>query len=138
MFFGLTLIDINMIVQVAIAAAMAYGTYLSYRKRRNYRLHCTIFKWAVPVEIITVLFIMLPSMLMYIPPAPAVLLFSILIYLHHAIGLVAVLLWAYILLATRRTIKIFIKLPTAMKWSLAAWAVSFSLGFFIYLYIYVF
>ncbi len=137
MFASLTLVEINLIAQAAIAIAMAYGVYLSCRKKKNYRRHCAVFKWVVPVEIVTVLFIMLPALLRYGLPSPATLLFSLLLYIHHAIGLAGIVLWVYIILATRRTIAVSLKLPSAMKLALASWAAAFVLGFFIYVYIYL-
>ena len=66
MFFDIqTLALINLIVQLLLMVTVFVAAYLAKAKRQLIR-HCTIMRVAIPVQIVSIAAVMLPSMLGYI------------------------------------------------------------------------
>ena len=131
-----TLVLINLIMQLLLIVTVLVAAYLAKVKRQLIR-HCTIMRIAIPVQIVTIAVIMLPSMLGYIENKTPGLLFSLEIPVHHALGLVVVALWIYINLAFKGIIKTRWRLVIPMRLALGSWLVTLISGLHIYLSLWV-
>lgn len=131
-----TLVLINLILQILLMVTVFVAAYLAKVKRQLIR-HCTIMRIAIPVQIVTIAVIMLPSMLGYIENETPGLLFRVEIPVHHALGLVVVALWIYINLAFKGIIKTRWRLVILMRVALGSWLVTLISGLHIYLSLWV-
>ena len=137
MFFDIqTLALINLIVQLLLMVTVFVAAYLAKAKRQLIR-HCTIMRVAIPVQIVSIAAVMLPSMLGYIESEAPRLLFNLEILVHHVLGLVVVALWIYINLAFKGIIKVRARLVLPMRLAFGFWLVTFILGLHIYLLVWV-
>lgn len=129
-----TLVALNITVQVILALALAGSIYLA--RRRSLKNHCTAMRIIVPVQILAILGIMLPSMSSYVskPVGGAVSVFEILI--HHSLGLGVVVFWVYINLVFLRYVKPFFRLKIIMRMAATFWILSLILGVHIYSQLY--
>ncbi len=96
-------------------------------------MHCTVLRVAVPIQIVAILVVMLPSMLGFIENMPSLPFFYPVVLTHHSLGLVVVGLWVYINLDVERQAKIPSYRAAVMWLALGVWIVSFVLGLSIYL-----
>lgn len=124
------LAELNLIVQLILALMLLIAFRLA--RTRNYKGHCTVMRTAVPIQILAVLGIMLPSMHGYEQNIPISNLFFLEISLHHILGLGLIVLWIYINLVFMRLLNPLLKIKTAMRIALIFWAVSMALGLHIY------
>ncbi len=131
-----TLVLINLVVQILLMVTIFVAAYLARVKRQLIR-HCTIMRIAIPVQIVAIAIVMLPSMLGYIENEPPGLLFSLVIPAHHALGLVVVALWIYVNLAFEGIIKTRWRLVIPMRLAFGSWLVTLILGLYIYLSLWV-
>lgn len=131
-----TLTLINLVIQILLMVTIFVAAYLARVKRQLIR-HCTIMRIAIPVQIVAIAVVMLPSMLGYIENEPPGLLFSLVIPVHHVLGLVVVVLWIYINLAFKGIIKIRWRLVIPMRLAFGAWVVTLISGLYIYLLLWV-
>ena len=129
-----TLATINLLVQALLFTTILVAAYLAKVKRQLIR-HCRIIRAAVVVQIITIVFMMLPTMLGYLKTPEAPLRAEILI--HHSLGLLLILLWGYINLAVAGRVRVLGKLALYMRAALFIWGLVFLLGLYLYLRIYV-
>jgi hypothetical protein len=91
---------------------------------------------AVPVQIFTVMGVMLPSMYGYLRNTSTTSLFDSEILIHHSLGLAAVFLWIYINVIFAGFLKPAIKIRTMMWIALISWTVSLILGLHLYWVVY--
>lgn len=89
----------NLIVQLVLIA-FVFGSVWLARKRRVIR-HCTIIRGAVIVQIATILAIMLPSLLGYVENVPLIPFLYPELLIHHALGLVVIIIFFYVNLGSR-------------------------------------
>jgi hypothetical protein len=106
-------------------------------RARDFKKHCTMMRIAVPIQILTVLGIMLPSMYGYEQNIFTGSLFFLEISVHHVLGLGVLLLWVYINLIYMRLINPLLKIKIAMRLALIFWAASMVLGLHLYLVTYL-
>src|SRR5574341_1960936 len=90
----MTLATINLIVQFLLVIAVLIAVLRV--KKMDLGRHCSIMRGAVPVQIISIITVMLPSMIGYIRNEPPGILFRLEIQAHHLLGLAVVVLWIYI------------------------------------------
>lgn len=123
---------INLIMQLLLIVTVFVAVYLARVKRQLIR-HCTIMRVAIPVQIVMIALVMLPSMLGFIEEKPPGLLYSLEIPAHHVLGLVVIILWIYINLAFKGIIKVRARLVVPMRLAFVSWLVTLALGLHIYL-----
>ncbi len=131
-----TLTLINLVIQILLMVTVVVAAYLAKVKRQLIR-HCTIMRVLIPIQIVSIAVIMLPSMLGYIENETTGLLFSLEIPIHHVLGLVVVVLWIYVNLVFKGIIKTRWRLVVPMRLAFGSWLVTFILGLHIYLSIYL-
>ena len=90
----------------------------------------------MPVQILAILGVMLPSMYGYFhnPSTDQLLDFEIMI--HHTLGLMVVALWIYINLIFMNILKPKVRLKIMMRLALGCWAASMVLGLYLYWSVY--
>jgi putative membrane protein len=93
-------------------------------------------RFAVPVQILAILGVMLPSMYGYLRNPPKDPLFNYEILIHHTLGLMVVALWIYINLIFMNVLKPEIRVKTMMRLALGCWAASMVLGLYLYWAVY--
>ena len=126
---------INLAFQVLLLVTILVAAFLA--KRRSLKKHCAIMRVALPVEIISVFLVMLPSMLGYVRAGRPGSALSIEIWIHHALGLVVIALWIYINLVVLRVIKTKHRLVIPMRLALISWLATLIMGIHLYFVIWV-
>jgi uncharacterized membrane protein YozB (DUF420 family) len=129
-----TIAEINLGVQLLLTLILIGAVYLA--KNKKFSSHCKVMRITVPVQILAILAIMLPSMdgyLVHGTPGP---LFRAEMLAHHSIGLAIVVLWVYINLIFLKYLRPRFKIKTAMRLALALWALSLVMGFHMFVSIY--
>lgn len=125
-----TLAVANLAVQLILIAVLSGAFYLARKKKLE--KHCTVMRVAVPVQIIAVLGIMLPSMDKYIKYAPIGPITQAEILIHHLLGLGVLALWIYINLIFLGFLHLKFKLRNIMRLALTFWVATLILGLHIY------
>jgi len=125
-----TLAMANLAVQIVLIITVFGAVYLA----RNKKLvrHCTVIRIAVPVQILAILLVMLPSMLGLIGDGPPDPFFYPEMLVHHSLGLAVVGLWVYINLGIERKAKMPRNRAAVMWLALGVWIASLVLGLSIY------
>ena len=132
-----TLAVANLIAQLLLILAVFVAAYWVIR-RRALGKHCIIMMVSVPLQIITIAGVMLPSMLGYIKNEPLGALFSTETLIHHTLGLVVVALWVYINLVFAGAInKGRRRIVVAMRLAFISWVLTFLLGLHMYVLIWL-
>jgi|GEM_PF-196269 len=128
------LAELNLIVQLVLAVGLLFAFRLALA--RDFKRHCALMRFAVPVQILAILGVMLPSMYGYFrnPSTDPLLHFEILI--HHTLGLMVVALWTYINLIFMNILKPKVRLKFMMRLALGCWAASMVLGLYLYWAVY--
>lgn len=130
-----TLAIANLAVQVSLIITVFGAVYLARRKRLV--RHCTVIRVAVPIQIIAIIVVMLPSMLGYIENVLSLPFLYPEMLIHHSLGLVVVGLWIYINLGIERRVKMPRNRAAVMWLALGVWIASLILGLSIYYTLYV-
>ena len=130
-----TLALINLAVQAFLVFAVFGAAYLA-RRSGDFRKHCTVMRVAVPLQIITIVFIMLPSLRDHIRHAQPGSL-NIEMLAHHVLGAAVVVLWIYINLVFLGLVKPLGRPIVAMRLALTSWVISLFMGIHIYFMIWV-
>ena len=125
----------NLTVQLLLIITVFVAAYLA--KRRQLKNHCSIMMVAVPVQVIAIAVIMLPSMLGYVRYGQPVSSFNIEIWIHHILGLAVIALWIYINLVFRGVIKIRSRLVIPMRLAFVLWLLVLVMGLHLYVLIWV-
>jgi hypothetical protein len=133
----LNLMLLNMLVQIAIIAVVAVTSYLQIKRKMNVKKHCTLFRWLVPVQILTIVLFMLLPTINYVGAGGVSLLFKIEVIVHHTLGLIVVAIWIWVNLVQMRIIKHRGRLKNYMLTALAAWVLAFLIGLHIYAFLYL-
>lgn len=126
-----TLALANLAVQILLVIMVSGAAYLAKKKRELMR-HCSFMRVLVPVQIIAIATVMLPSMLGYLTNPPP---FSTEMLVHHTLGLSVVALWIYINLSfgkawMPRNLRAFMRLAFTL------WMLALLLGLHMYIQIY--
>jgi uncharacterized membrane protein YozB (DUF420 family) len=124
----------NLVVQLALIGFIFGAVYLA-RRGRVIR-HCTIVRGAVIVQIIAILAIMLPSLLGYVENVPPLPFLYPELIIHHILGLLLIIIFAYVNLEVGRLVRPLIKRKSVMRLALGVWLVALALGINIYLTVY--
>ena len=130
-----TIAEINLGVQLLLTLILIGAVYLA--KNKKFGNHCKVMRIAVPVQILAILAIMLPSMNGYLVRGTPGPLFQAEMLAHHSIGLAIIVLWVYINLIFLKYLRPRFKIRTAMRLALALWALSLVMGFHMFVSIYV-
>lgn len=130
-----TLADINLLVQLLLIVAVSIAVFQA--KKMELGRHCTIMRGVVPVQVLAILAVMLPSMVGYIRNEQPGILFSTEMLAHHLLGLAVVALWIYINLLFVGKVSGKVRLATIMRSALALWVLSLLLGLHMYILIWV-
>jgi hypothetical protein len=126
-----TLSVINLSVQILLLFMVLAGAYFA-RLKKNYLLHCAILRAAVPLQIVMVGVIMLPSMLGYIEHANRPFVLNLELFIHHTLGLIVIGIWVYVNLVLWGLIKIAGRLFNVMRLAFGTWMLTIMLGFHLY------
>ena len=126
---------INLAVQMLLLITVCAAAYLAKQKKLD--IHCTVMRTAVPVQIIAIAAIMLPSFLGYIEHGTPSYFFKIETLIHHTLGLVVVILWIYINLLFMGKLKTRLRLISFMRLAFTLWMLALLLGLHMYAQIYV-
>ncbi len=128
-----TLAELNLAVQLLLILIVSGAAYLA--KKKMLGSHCAVIRVAVPVQILAIIGVMLPSMLGYLKTGIPVL-FNLEMLVHHTLGLAVIALWICINLIFTGFIKTGIKLVTFMRLAFVLWVLSLLLGLHMYVRIY--
>ena len=125
-----TVATANVVIQILLFILASGAAYLA--KNRDLRTHCTCMKVLLPVQMITVAVIMLPSMLGYLKyENPGTFFYSEMLA-HHTLGLIVLVIWIYIIL-TFRTSWMPRNLRAVMRSAFVVWILSLFLGLHMYI-----
>lgn len=127
--FGM-LVELNLIAQMILVLVLYVASRLAIDG--NFKKHCTLMRIAVPVQILAVLGVMLPSMYGYLRNTLTASLFDSEILIHHILGLGVVFLWIYINIIFMGILKPAIEIKTLMRLALVSWVASMLLGLHLY------
>lgn len=130
-----TIAEINLGIQLLLTLVLAAAVYLARNKK--FGNHCKVMRITVPVQILAILAIMLPSMDGYLVHGTPSLLFRTEMLVHHSIGLAIIVLWVYINLIFLGYVKPRFKIRTAMRLALSLWVLSLVMGLHMFVSIYV-
>lgn len=126
---------INLTIQILLIMTVSGAVFLA--KKRDMGKHCAALRVAVPLQILAVAVVMLPSMLGYIENVQRNTIFNIEMYVHHTLGLIVIAIWIYINLVFAGVMRIRGRLATAMRLALAAWILALIIGLHMYLLIWM-
>ena len=126
-----TLALANLAVQILLVIMVSRAAYLA--KKRKLGRHCTFMRVLVPVQIIAIAAVMLPSMLGYIENPPP---FYTEMLIHHTLGLSVIALWLYINLSFGKA-WMPRNLRTFMRTAFVLWMLALLLGLHMYVRIYL-
>ncbi len=129
-----TLALANLGIQIFLIVFVFCAVY--FVKKGNPLKHCTMVRIAVPLQILAIIAVMLPSLLGYIKIEPFGI-FNAELLLHHTLGLLVVVLWIYINLAFGNIIRMPANFRTFMRTALCLWILALVLGLYIYIRLYV-
>jgi hypothetical protein len=128
-----TLVASNLAMQIAMTAALSYAVV--FARRREFKKHCLLLRLAGAAQILAVVALMSPAMGTLLEPGKGSGLFAAEVYIHHALGLAAMLLWIYINLADLRLLKPRLAIRSAMRAAAGLWAASLVMGLHIYIWL---
>jgi hypothetical protein len=129
------LTELNLVIQMILVLVLYVASRLAMGG--DFKKHCTLMRIAVPVQILTVMGVMLPSMYGYLRNTSTASLFDSEILIHHSLGLVVVFLWIYINVIFMGILKPAIKIRTMMRVALICWTISLILGLHLYWVVYL-
>ncbi|MGB8217479.1 MAG: hypothetical protein WCE94_09280 [Candidatus Methanoperedens sp.] len=129
-----TLALANLGIQIFLIAFVFQAVYSV--KKGNPLKHCAMVRIAVPLQILAIITVMLPSLLGYIKIEPFGI-FNAELLIHHTLGLLVVVLWIYINLAFGNIVRMPGNLRMFMRTALSLWLLSLVLGLHIYTRLYV-
>jgi hypothetical protein len=128
-----TLALANLVLQILLVITVLGAAYLA--KKKKLALHCKFMRTLVPVQIIAIAAVMLPSMLGYIENGYPSAFFKTEMFVHHAFGILVIVLWIYINLSfgkpwMPRNLRPFMRLAFTL------WMLALLLGMHMYIQIY--
>ena len=129
------LAELDLIVQLILGVVLLVAFRLALA--RDFKKHCALMRFAVPVQILAILGVMLPSMYGYSHNSSTDPLLDFEILIHHTLGLMVVALWIYINLIFMNILKPKVRLKIMMRLALGCWAASMVLGLYLYWSVYL-
>ncbi|MDD5474310.1 MAG: hypothetical protein PHU34_09225 [Candidatus Methanoperedens sp.] len=130
-----TLALANLVIQTLLVIMVSGASYLA--KKRDLKRHCAIIRIAVPIQIIAVAAVMLPSMLGYIRIVSPAGFFNIEMLLHHTLGLSVIAVWIYINMVSGKLIRMPRNFAAVMRLAFILWILAFFLGLHLYVTIWI-
>jgi len=127
---AMTLVNLNLAFQVVLAIAIGYAAFLATRKQLD--RHCKVMRFAIAGQILSIAAVMLPNLVRLVDVLPISTGNGILMWGHHALGLLVVGLWIYINLVMTGKITVKGRLIGVMRLALVSWLVSLALGVYIF------
>lgn len=127
--------SINLAAQILLALALL--TAVNLAKKKAFSRHCTVMRIAAALQILAIMAIMLPPMSDYLRYTSQSPLIQMEIAVHHALGLIVVVLWIYINLVFMKYIPAYLNARTAMRLGFAFWMLSLLLGIHIFMILYL-
>lgn len=125
----------NLALQLALVGFLAASA--RHALRHHYRRHCRVMRVAVPLQLVGIIVVMLPSLFGYLGTPPTGTLFMTELLVHHTLGLVPVLLWVYFNLGFAHWIELPRRLRPYMLAAAMSWGLSLALGLHLFLRIWV-
>ncbi len=127
-----TLALANLSIQILLIIMVSGAVYIA-KKKGELTKHCTFMRVLVPVQIIAILTVMLPSLVGYFAHPPP---FTTEILVHHTLGILVVVLWIYINLSfgkpwQPRNLVLF------MRSAFTFWILALLIGLHLYIMIYM-
>ncbi len=129
-----TLALANLGIQIFLIAFVLQAVY--FVKKGNPLKHCSMVRIAVPLQILAIITVMLPSLLGYLTIEPFGI-FKAELLIHHTLGLLVVVFWIYINLAFGNIIRMPRNFRMFMRTALGLWLLALVLGLHIYTRLYV-
>jgi uncharacterized membrane protein YozB (DUF420 family) len=129
-----TLALVNLGIQIFLIVFVFCAVY--FVKKGNPLKHCTMVRIAIPLQILAIITVMLPSLLGYIKIEPFGI-FNAELLIHHTLGLLVIVLWIYVNLAFSNIIRMPGNFRMFMRTALGLWLLSLVLGLHIYTRLYV-
>ncbi len=135
MVFGVkTLAMANLGIQIFLIVFVFCAVY--FVKKGDPIKHCSMVRIAVPLQVLAIIAVMLPSLLGYIKFEPFGVLFNAELLIHHTLGLLVIALWIYINLAYGNIIRMTRNFRIFMRAALVLWVMALVLGLHIYIRLY--
>jgi hypothetical protein len=125
------LADLNLGLQLVLLAVLLLAAYLAKKKKR-FEAHCLILRIAIPVQVIIIIFVMLPFMSGLLQEGARSPLFYGEMILHHSLGLLVVGLWVFINLLYKGIVRVKIQLAIFMRTAFILWISTILLGIYLY------
>lgn len=126
-----TLALASLVVQVLLMMIVSGAAYLA--KKKDLKRHCTFMRVLVPVQLIAIATVMLPSMLGYLTNPPA---FNTEMLVQHSFGVLVLALWLYINLAFGKA-WMPRNFTLLMRSAFVLWILAFFIGLYMYLQIWI-
>jgi hypothetical protein len=123
----------NLIIQCVLVVWVAVGSSIALRRR--YRRHCLIMRSAVAVQALSIGIIMAPSLASYVAHLSGWSRFVIEMVVHHALGVIVLLLFIYVNLAYLGVVRAPRRMRPFMLTALGLWVASLGLGVYLFWYI---
>lgn len=130
-----TLALANFFIQILLVILVSGASYLA--KKREFKRHCAIIRIAVPIQILAIAAVMLPSMLGYIRIVYPAGFFNIEMLLHHTLGLSVIAVWIYINMVSGKLIRMPRNFVAVMRLAFILWILAFLLGLHLYVTIWI-
>ena len=126
----------NLTIQLLLMMTVFVAVYL-VKKRRAFGKHCTIMRVIVPLQIVAIAGVMLPSMLGYFKNEALGPFLSAEMLIHHTLGLIVVALWIFINLVFIGVIRWRRRLVAAMRLAFVLWVLTLLIGLHLYVLIWM-
>jgi hypothetical protein len=123
----------NLAAQVVLMAALLAGSLLAWMGKL--RVHCSVMRAVIVAQLALIGVIMAPQVGRYYANWNGFSSFTTELVVHHAFGVVALLLAIYINLAFAGVFKRPKRFAWVMRATLLAWAVSLGLGMHLFWYL---
>ena len=125
---------VNLVVQALLLVTVLVAACLA--RRSQLIRHCNIMRVVTAVQLLSIFSIMLPFMLGYFKH-PRQGAFQTEMLVHHVLGALVILLFVYVNLVVTGRVRVIGKLAAFMRATFVTWLLTFLLGLYLYLQIYV-
>ncbi|VVB94867.1 Uncharacterised protein [uncultured archaeon] len=130
-----TLAMANLGIQIFLIVFVFCAVY--FVKKGDPIKHCTMVRIAVPLQILAIIAVMLPSLVGFIKFEPLGVSFNAELLIHHTLGLLVIVIWIYVNLALGNIIRMPGNLRIFMRTALGLWILALVLGLHIYTRLYL-
>jgi uncharacterized membrane protein YozB (DUF420 family) len=123
----------NVILQCVLIVGALAAVYLA--RSRRFNRHCLVMRVSVGVQIILIAALMAPSLSAYLSHWSGWSWFMAEIIIHHALGVIVVILFIYFNLALTGVVKSPRRLRPYMRTAFVLWLIVLALGLYLFWYI---